>query len=648
MTSYLKTYISILISFISVITFAQNQDCITAFDICGNYQFSFQPISGFGDVEDLSIDYRGCLDNGENNSTWFKFAITQGGELTLDIIPDAPADYDFSIFRLVSRSQFYNCTDIFSGNLQDVRCNFSGISQGTTGLRTGFTNVSSTPSMPEFSAPISVFSGEVYVMVVDKFSSGQVGYTIDFSSSTAKISCLPFVNGSDTIQGNVFIDDNGNCIKDSSDQSVPNVIVTLPPIGAVLTDSLGDYSIVIDTGSYSIGVASYHNNVRVSCPANGIHNINFNARGQKISGVDFGVEVTPIQDLYSSIYCGVIRPGFTQNISFTVKNHGTVSMTGVAKFELGTPLNFLSVTGGTPAPDSIDFVSNTIYWNFDTLKMFETITFNFRAEVPPVPSIALGDLVSHKVIVSPVNGDNTVENNTDYCNTVVRGAFDPNDKTVSPSGEGQEGNITQQDTLMHYRIRFQNTGNDTAFTVIIRDTLDANLDWSSFRKGTSSHPYQVHFEKENILVFTFNNILLPDNNVNLARSQGHVTFYMEHNGVLPLGTIIENRAAIYFDYNPAIITNTVRNKIYKPVGIEELSSLKVNLYPNPTDNQIIIDASNENIQRLIVTDISGKQLMDVQSINTQKHQLNLDIEAGIYLVQVYTAKGAVTKKMVVR
>ena len=34
-----------------------------------------------------------------------------------------------------------------------------------------------------------------------------------------------------------------------------------------------------------------------------------------------------------------------------------------------------------------------------------------------------------------------------------------------------------------YKIRFQNTGTDTAFVVIIRDTIDAGLDLTTPRTG---------------------------------------------------------------------------------------------------------------------------------------------------------------------
>lgn len=477
------------------------------------------------------------------------------------------------------------------------------------------------------------------VTVIDGYSCQKIIDSIVFGGVS---------NCFDTIQGQVFIDDNGNCIMDGSEQVIPNLRIELNPGGAAYTDVMGNYSFIVSTGNYDVSTSLPYVFQSIDCPASGQYNIQFNSLGQKSDTNDFAIKLISYQDFSSSIYCGIARPGFTQNISFTISNDGSVKSDGLVAFTLDNFAEFISSTNNTPSPDSIDVNSNTIFWSFDSLSFLETQTFTFIVSLDPPPFLQIGDTLFNSLTIISPSGDTVVTNNISDCTNIVTGAYDPNDKAVTPSGEGPEGNITQKDTMMYYRIRFQNTGNDTAFTVIIRDTLDANLDWSSFKKGTSSHSYTVHFEEDDILVFTFNNILLPDSNVNEPASHGHVTFYMEHNGILPLGAEIENRAAIYFDFNPPIITNTVVNKIYKPVGVEELSSLNVNLYPNPTENQIIVDAGQENIKRLTVNDISGKQLVDVQSINTQKHQLNLGLDAGIYLVQVYTAKGVVTKKMVVR
>jgi uncharacterized repeat protein (TIGR01451 family) len=146
---------------------------------------------------------------------------------------------------------------------------------------------------------------------------------------------------------------------------------------------------------------------------------------------------------------------------------------------------------------------------------------------------------------------------------MITGAFDPNDKTGFPLGLTPANNI-QPNQDLEYLIRFQNTGNDTAFTVVIRDTLPTELDLFSVVSGVSSHDYEFRMYGNRILEWTFNNIMLPDSNVNEAASHGFVRFNVNQEPNLAEGTTIENSAAIYFDFNAPIITNTYLHTIKLP------------------------------------------------------------------------------------
>ncbi|BDS13316.1 DUF7619 domain-containing protein [Aureispira anguillae] len=138
---------------------------------------------------------------------------------------------------------------------------------------------------------------------------------------------------------------------------------------------------------------------------------------------------------------------------------------------------------------------------------------------------------------------------------LVSGSYDPNDKTGFPLGVGATHSILPNQKI-EYLLRFQNTGTDTAFTVVIRDTLSLELDLFSVRTETASHAYQFRMYGPRVIEWTFQHIMLPDSNVNEAESHGFVRFSVQQNPNLPIGTLIQNDAAIYFDYNNPIITNT--------------------------------------------------------------------------------------------
>jgi uncharacterized repeat protein (TIGR01451 family) len=148
-----------------------------------------------------------------------------------------------------------------------------------------------------------------------------------------------------------------------------------------------------------------------------------------------------------------------------------------------------------------------------------------------------------------------------YC-TEIRCSFDPNDKAANPAGESDE-NYTLMGQDIIYTIRFQNTGNDTAFRVELIDTLSENLNVSTFDFITSSHrPIDITIEsitnsQKSVLKFLFEDILLPDSTVDEPGSNGFVQFSIRPKFGLPEPTVLTNSAGIYFDLNPPVITNLV-------------------------------------------------------------------------------------------
>ncbi len=149
------------------------------------------------------------------------------------------------------------------------------------------------------------------------------------------------------------------------------------------------------------------------------------------------------------------------------------------------------------------------------------------------------------------------------CQEII-GSYDPNDKQATPTGIA-DGNYISDSTLLAYKVRFQNTGNDTAFTVIVVDTISPALDITTIQPSTSSHHYEFEYLGGQVAKWTFNNILLVDSTTNESASHGFFTFNIQQKTANPIGTIIENNAAIYFDFNEPIITNTV----FHTVGIPE-------------------------------------------------------------------------------
>ncbi|MFM7900850.1 MAG: hypothetical protein ACKPAD_02590, partial [Bacteroidota bacterium] len=177
---------------------------------------------------------------------------------------------------------------------------------------------------------------------------------------------------------------------------------------------------------------------------------------------------------------------------------------------------------------------------------------------------------------------------------------------VSPDGNWNIAAVSSGLEL-EYTINFQNTGTDTAFTVVITDTISPLLDLSSMEILSSSHPVNVDMMNRKVF-FRFYNINLPDSNVNEPLSHGNVRYRIRPLTNCLVGDEILNTAYIYFDFNQPIITNTTQNSVVLTSGVEELNKPKFNLFPNPTKDGWLNVQSSEPMQQIWVHDISGRQI----------------------------------------
>ena len=235
-------------------------------------------------------------------------------------------------------------------------------------------------------------------------------------------------------------------------------------------------------------------------------------------------------------------------------------------------------------------------------------------------------------------------------------AYDPNDKQAFPKGYGAQ-HYVRPGTPLEYQIRFQNTGNDTAFTVRVVDTLTAWLDPVTIRPGASSHPYSWDLSGAGVLTFLFENILLADSNVNEPASHGFFKFTINHHEDAPLETVIENTAEIYFDFNEAIVTNTTFHRLgenFVTVGLWEPQQLgyKVLVSPNPFFEAAILEVKGLSINspiHLQVFDLHGKLHLEMDSDGPVFQLKKGRLAAGAYFFKIEQAgKNLGTGKLVIQ
>ncbi|BDS11540.1 DUF7619 domain-containing protein [Aureispira anguillae] len=235
---------------------------------------------------------------------------------------------------------------------------------------------------------------------------------------------------------------------------------------------------------------------------------------------------------------------------------------------------------------------------------------------------------------------------------VVRGSYDPNDKTGFPLGAGAMHDILPNQKI-EYLIRFQNTGTDTAFNIRILDTLSTDFNIFSVQSGVSSHDYTFKIHDSRVLEWTFMNIMLADSNTNEPLSHGFITFEVEQNPNLPNGTLLENNAGIYFDFNAPIITNTSQHTVNdniilitsrQKIALEK--ELNIKLYPNPTSGLLHIEKqNNEKLEVMIINQLGS--VLKHKTILRRNDSIDLEeLPIGIYFITLSNGKKSLTEKVV--
>ncbi len=145
-----------------------------------------------------------------------------------------------------------------------------------------------------------------------------------------------------------------------------------------------------------------------------------------------------------------------------------------------------------------------------------------------------------------------------------------------------------------------------------------------------------------MLQFEFANIQLPDSTTNLAGSQGFLSFHIDQKPELPLQTLIENRAAIFFDFNAPVLTNTnfhrVGEKFIVVSAWEPLqASVLVQASPNPFTAETHLEVQGLTSQaplQLQIFDLQGKTVGEMTSNDGRFQVKKGDLKAGMYLFNI--------------
>lgn len=435
-----------------------------------------------------------------------------------------------------------------------------------------------------------------------------------------------------TITGSVRHDLDGICDTRNGDRMLRGHVVEIRPgLGFAVSDSSGVYRTMAPNGSYTLSAAPrlYWDQL---CPAaQGSHAVTVAMPGGLYDGLDFAEQPIPnIHDLRATLTHGLVRPGRATSIALTVENVGTV----VERY-VHVTLNIdagLAYTSASVTPVTIS--GGRITWELDSLAPDETRTIVVALNA--ATTLESGSEVCSSVYAE-CPSEHTPLDNVQRCCTQVRASYDPNEIAVSPAGTGVRGEIAPEDTVLTYTIRFQNTGNDTAFTVAVYDTLPPNVDPVTLSFGPASHRYAVTNGPGNALIWRFENIMLPDSTTNEARSHGYFSYSIRLRPGLAPGTSIANNASIYFDYNTPVRTNTVTTTI--PESSADVAPMGtangLTIAPNPVRNRMVLLGALPIGSTLSIRSMLGTTVRTMSAAKIADGTIDVaDLPSGYYLLVV--------------
>ena len=431
-----------------------------------------------------------------------------------------------------------------------------------------------------------------------------------------------------------FHDENENGEYRFDENHLPIGAVTVNGTDKYLNTKLSGIDIFADEGSNNISFDdALVPNWRITTAAS----IDLDLSFDKNEVIQIGlIPTTDFSNITTNVVNDRFRCGEEVAFTFVVQNEGTVTDSGVAWLEVDENLEAHSFR---KRPDYI--TEGRVGWDFEDLEPYEQIAIGFTITAPLVEN---EDQLENIYVIKAFTEVNNNSVRSNSCHEIeLRCAFDPNDKRSFPIREDKLALIDQP---LRYTIRFQNKGNDYAKDVVVADTLDENLDRATFRLIDTSHPSHLNIATDDgyAISFEFHNIFLADSMTNEPASHGHITYEIAPKAGIALETEINNTAHIYFDFNPAIVTNTTESIMVDAFPVSQVSESEkdlISIYPNPASDILYFD---QEADRVRLFNLSGELVLH----QTRVSELSLEgIVEGLHIIDLELDGKQLRKKVMV-
>ncbi len=361
-----------------------------------------------------------------------------------------------------------------------------------------------------------------------------------------------------SIQVSVYVDENENGVNDNEPILSGVPISIQPPQQTYYTNGNGSIAVAKSEGEYFVNCLTPSSNWILSDYSSDTILV---TNQSQIFAMEFGLKPNGVVGgIQSSFQHFNALCADTVHSSLSLFNEGNVRGNIVVTMNIDSNC---ALFDATPAYTSL--INNIVVWEIDSISYQSNVPIAMTFTYPGIDSLGL--ILNQQIFIYEYFQEQLVFSDSLDIEEIITCSYDPNDITEN-NGHTDAGYILDGDQL-EYTIRFQNTGNAPAQNVRIENQLSELLQRTSLQPIAWSHNFELMIDENAKAVFTLNNINLPDSTNNEAESHGFITYRILPVTGLAAGTVINNTAEIYFDFNPAIITNTEINTIYDCIDLQQ-------------------------------------------------------------------------------
>ena len=120
-----------------------------------------------------------------------------------------------------------------------------------------------------------------------------------------------------------------------------------------------------------------------------------------------------------------------------------------------------------------------------------------------------------------------------------------------------------------------------------------------------------------------------------------------YTGTMPDTTIVFNKKRLSFIFETDeqnVAQGFTIDYAAGYVGVDDYEADNVFLYPNPATDMVVVESSS-TMERIVVRDLQGRIVMENNPMNERTSLPVTNLSSGVYLIQVFTPEGVISKKM---